>query len=369
MRLLIAAGGTGGHVYPALAPMADLARLDPTLEVLWIGTQDGMEADLVEREGLKFQSIRGRGVAGVGAVKALLAVIELGRGFLQARKIVRDFQPDALFVTGGYTSVAVTVACWLRNVPIAVYLPDIEPGRGVKFVAKYAKKVLVTDQNSAQYFPDNTVIETGYPLRPALIEATALEQSVAREHFKLAPDKATLFVFGGSRGARSLNTVVRKHLQTLTDTLNLQVIHITGTLDWPKFADSQQTLPAQVAANYVVFPYLHDDMGVAMAAADIVCARAGASTLGEFPAFGLSAILVPYPHAWRYQKVNADTLVSQGSGIRIDDADLDAELVPTLQRLLATPSELAAMRNAAKAQAKLDAAHKIAKELLSLPDA
>ncbi len=366
MRLLIAAGGTGGHVYPALAPLADLEKIDPDLDILWVGTHNGMEQDLVTRKGIKFQSVRGRGVAGVGLLKAIRATVELGVGFLQALRLVGKFRPDALFVTGGYTAVAVTLACWLRRIPISVYLPDIEPGRGVKFTARFATQVLVTNQASAEYFPKHTVIETGYPLRPALVEASKMAEAAARQHFKLTPDRKTLLVFGGSRGARSLNTVIKNTLPDLVNKLGLQVIHITGTLDWPNFESWLPEVSSELREHYAVFPYLHDDMGVAMAAADIVCARAGASTLGEFPAFGLSAILVPYPYAWRYQKVNADALVKQGAGIRIDDENLGTELVPVLSNLLNDPAALEAMRTAAKANAKLDATREIAQALYAL---
>ncbi len=366
MRLLIAAGGTGGHVYPALAPIPDLEEIDPNLDLLWIGAQGGMEKDLVERKGIEFHAVRGRGVAGVGLLKALRATVELAIGVLQSIRLVGKFRPDALFVTGGYTAVAVTLACWLRRVPISVYLPDIEPGRGVKFTARFAKQVLVTDNASEQYFPNHDVIETGYPLRPELVAASQMPVSEARAHFKLAPDRNTLLVFGGSRGARSLNTVIKDTLPDLVETLGLQVIHITGTLDWPNFEAWLPEVRSELREHYAVFPYLHDDMGVAMAAADIVCARAGASTLGEFPAFGLSAILVPYPYAWRYQKVNADTLVKQGAGIRIDDHDLGKQLVPTLEDLLNNADKLDAMRAAAKANAKLDATRNIAKALYAL---
>ncbi|HEY4723874.1 MAG TPA: glycosyltransferase, partial [Anaerolineae bacterium] len=202
---------------------------------------------------------------------------------------------------------------------------------------------------------------TGYPVRSTMVAASRVE---AVAHFGLTESRRTIMVFGGSRGARSINFAL---LDALDDLLNdYQIIHLSGDLDWPTVSERAKQLPGDKRVHYHPYPYLHDDMGLAFAAADLVVSRAGASTLGEFPMFGLGAILVPYPYAWRYQKVNADYLASRGAAVRLNDEDLKMELSATIRGLLRDPERLAAMRAASRALAVPDAAKRIADELLQL---
>jgi UDP-N-acetylglucosamine--N-acetylmuramyl-(pentapeptide) pyrophosphoryl-undecaprenol N-acetylglucosamine transferase len=205
------------------------------------------------------------------------------------------------------------------------------------------------------------VVVTGYPVRPELAAARRPE---AVAHFGLSESRPTVLVFGGSRGARSINFAL---LEALDDLLtNLQVIHISGELDWPVVQERAAGLSESKRAHYHAFPYLHEDMGLAFASADVVVARAGASSLGEIPMFGLGAILVPYPYAWRYQKVNADYLAARGAAVRLNDEDLKTRLTATLRELLGNPDRLTAMRAASRALAVPDAAGRIANELEQL---
>jgi UDP-N-acetylglucosamine--N-acetylmuramyl-(pentapeptide) pyrophosphoryl-undecaprenol N-acetylglucosamine transferase len=172
-----------------------------------------------------------------------------------------------------------------------------------------------------------------------------------------------LLVTGGSRGARSLNRAV---LAALSDWLkDYQVIHLSGELDWAEVELAKAALPAAQQARYHAFPFLHE-MGLALAAADLVVSRAGASALGEYPLFGLPAILVPYPFAWRYQKVNADYLVGRGAAVRLNDEDLARELARQVRALLSDPARLSAMRAASRAAAMPGAAGRIAAELAAM---
>ncbi len=173
------------------------------------------------------------------------------------------------------------------------------------------------------------------------------------------PDRRTLFVFGGSRGARSINRALLAALPTLLD--EFQVIHISGTLDWGEVESAASVLSAEQRRYYRPHPYLHEQMGVAFRAADLVVARAGASMLGEAPAFGLPSVLVPYPHAWRYQKVNADYLADRGAAVRLDDASLPETLLPVVQELLRDGPRLEAMGRAARALDRPQAAKAIAR--------
>jgi UDP-N-acetylglucosamine--N-acetylmuramyl-(pentapeptide) pyrophosphoryl-undecaprenol N-acetylglucosamine transferase len=173
-----------------------------------------------------------------------------------------------------------------------------------------------------------------------------------------------LLVFGGSRGARSLNRAVAASAERLCRAA--EVIHISGGGEWAEVSAAQARLPAATQARYHAYPYLHDEMGDALAAADLVVSRAGASVLGEFPLFGLPCVLVPYPHAWRYQKVNADYLAGKGAAIVLEDATVPEQLAPTVERLLQDVTAWDAMRRAARRLALPNAAASIARSVMGL---
>jgi UDP-N-acetylglucosamine--N-acetylmuramyl-(pentapeptide) pyrophosphoryl-undecaprenol N-acetylglucosamine transferase len=329
-----------------------------------------MEARLLEQanplaQPLPFTTVSGGAVVGVGAQRSLLGLAQLVRGSWQALGLLRHFKPDVLFVTGGYSAIAVAFACWLRRVPVLVYLPDVEPGAAVRLVARFARLVCVTDPDSQPFFKKKTVQVTGYPLRAEVLAARSVSVAQARQQLGLLPDRRTLLVFGGSRGARSLNQATLTNLPALCQTLDLQVLHLTGTLDWEQVATQAASLPSDLQNLYHPKPYLHQEMGLAFRAADVVVARAGASTLGELPAFGLPALLVPYPHAWHYQRVNAEALVRHGAAQLVTDADLSQQLIPTLGAVL-QPTTYAQMQAAAQSLARPTAAATLAQALLSL---
>jgi undecaprenyldiphospho-muramoylpentapeptide beta-N-acetylglucosaminyltransferase len=320
-----------------------------------------MEAEIIARAGLPFKAIHSSGVHGVGW-RLPLNALRVTQGFFEALRLVQDFQPNVLLVTGGFVTAPVALAAWVKRVPILVYLPDIEPGLAVQFISRLARKVAVTADDSRKYFADaeRKVVVTGYPTRP---ELTTTSRAAAHRHFGLDPQRLTVLVTGGSRGARSLNRAV---LAALPDWLkDYQVIHLSGQLDWEEVEAARDQLSEAARARYHAFPFLHE-MEFALAAADLVVSRAGASALGEYPLFGLPAILVPYPHAWRYQKVNADYLEARGAAIRLNDEDLPMRLASEVRGLLRNAERLADMRAAAQAAATPDAARRIAQELVSL---
>jgi UDP-N-acetylglucosamine--N-acetylmuramyl-(pentapeptide) pyrophosphoryl-undecaprenol N-acetylglucosamine transferase len=185
----------------------------------------------------------------------------------------------------------------------------------------------------------------------------------ARAALGLQPGDPVLLVMGGSRGARGINLALSESLEEILELA--QVVHVTGELDWPSMRERRTLLVEAARARYHVSPYLHE-VGPALAAADLAICRAGASALGELPFFGLPAILVPYPHAWDYQRVNADWLVEQGGAIRLAEERLGEDLLPTLRRLLEDRTLLAGLAGRMRALARLDAAAKLASELMAL---
>jgi len=361
MRFWIAAGGTGGHVYPAVSVVQALQDIDPGVPLTWIGGKGGMEAELVARIGVPFTAIPAGGVHGVGLSRALTNVWQLLRGFLTAWQLLRRERPAAVLTTGGYVSVPVALAAWLHRVPVLLYLPDIEPGLSFRWVARLATRVAVTVEDSRQFLPARKVVVTGYPLRKDL---QRWERTAGRQALGLDPTAPVLLVLGGSRGARSINEAVLAHLPALLELS--QLVHMTGSLDWDKVAAKAEALPAALRERYHPFAYLHEEMGAALAAADLTLSRAGASVLGEFPYFGLPALLVPYPYAWRYQKVNAEWLAQRDAAIVVTDAELVDTLLPLVQELLQSPERRATMGANVQALARPEAAQDIARLWLAL---
>jgi UDP-N-acetylglucosamine--N-acetylmuramyl-(pentapeptide) pyrophosphoryl-undecaprenol N-acetylglucosamine transferase len=326
-----------------------------------------METRLVERNGIPFKTIPAAGVHGIGLRSLPRNLWQLGRGVFASRRILREFKPDVLFFTGGYVAVPMALAGW--KVPSLLYVPDIEPGLALNTLARFADKITVTAEDSFRYFRrPGRITLTGYPTRTDL---TGWTRQSGRRTLGLTDESPVLLVIGGSKGARSINNAVLANLPALLEMA--QVIHLTGELDWPVVetkVNTQRTgtreLTAMQAARYHAFPYLHEEMGAALAAADLALSRAGASTLGEYPLFGLPAILVPYPHAWRYQKVNAEYLVSHAAAIMLEDAKLTDQFLPAVNALLGQPQKLASMGQAMRNLSRPEAAAEIGRNLLAL---
>jgi len=313
-----------------------------------------MEASLVSRAGIPFEAIPAAGLHGVGLTSLPGNAVRLLQGWRQARALLRRFQPDVLFFTGGYVGVPVALAG--RNIPSVMYVPDIEPALALTWIGRTVDIVAVTATETKAYFPQGKRVDmTGYPVRQELEQ---VDRASSKRHFQLEDGLPTLLVFGGSRGARSINEAVWSSLETLLD--RMQIVHITGRLDWPRVEDVQTALPQQVVRRYHAYPYLHEEMAMAFAAADLALSRAGAATMGEYPHFGLPSVLVPYPHAWRYQKVNADFLASRGAAVVLEDSAMATELVKVVSGIMNDEGRRTRMGAAAAALKTGQAAARIA---------
>ncbi len=399
-RIIFSGGGTGGGTYPAIAVAQALLAAHPNTQILWIGSVNGIERELVENAGIRFVAALSGPIVGKNILQRVSSLLKIGIGTLSALRHYVRFRPDALLMTGGWPVLPATLAAILMRVPFAVLLPDIEPGSTISRLARYADRILTTTSQSSQYFKNITVIETGYPIRPALLEAAGFsvsgEQIIdddlvqqARSHFDLDASVPTVLIFGGSKGTRSLNKAVMDALTSLTAAAN--VIHISGAADWDyvqkravdrvvtdmsgeidpneakRFGRDTIDLDAATTRRYHPYQYLHtQEMALALAAADVVVSRSGASVLGEFPLFELPAILVPYPFTWRYQKVNADFLVEQGAAIRLDDEQLDDQLSNNLVALLRDNTRRRHMAGAMGRMKRPEAAAQAAAELYSM---
>ncbi|HLD93777.1 MAG TPA: UDP-N-acetylglucosamine--N-acetylmuramyl-(pentapeptide) pyrophosphoryl-undecaprenol N-acetylglucosamine transferase [Anaerolineales bacterium] len=364
MRLLVAAGASGGGVYPALAVLQELfgekTSGDEDLELLWVGGEGGMEEDLVSRAGYQLRTLPAAGLHGVGLLQLPRNFIQLARGYLAARRLLGEFKPEVLFFTGGFVAAPVAIAGF--RVPTLAFVPDIQPGFTLRLIARFADFIAVVAEETRQFFTKSERVRvTGYPLRS---EFTRWKRADAIKHFDLENGLPTLLVFGGSKGARSINKALIGGLRTLLQ--EMQIIHVTGLGNWEAVEVAMKSLPADLAGRYHAFSYLHGDMGAAFAAADLAVCRAGASTLGELPQFSLPAILVPIPFREHLQHVNAAYLKDRGAAEVLPDGEMQGSLVDAILELVHDRQRLRRMSTAMSALAKPNAATHIAELLRNL---
>jgi UDP-N-acetylglucosamine--N-acetylmuramyl-(pentapeptide) pyrophosphoryl-undecaprenol N-acetylglucosamine transferase len=335
----------------------------PAIDLHFVGSPEGLEHELIAASRMHFAAydrVQAGPMHGVGLLTAAKSAIKLLIGTAQALRLMLAKRPGAAFLTGGWVGVPVAVAAWLLRVPVVIFVPDIEPGLTLKVIGRFARVITATTDDTAAFFPGKRLVATGYPLRGDLMAATRAE-AVAR--FGLDPQKRTLLVFGGSRGARSINRAVMAAAAGWIQDLGLQIIHVSGSLDWAELQAHHASLAPALQADYHIYEYLHD-LGLAMAAAELVISRAGASTLGEFPYFELPAILIPYPHAWRYQRVNAEWLSGRGAAHLLKDEDL-GHLAGLVADLWGDAARLGEMARAAGALKNGQGAANIAKVILA----
>jgi UDP-N-acetylglucosamine--N-acetylmuramyl-(pentapeptide) pyrophosphoryl-undecaprenol N-acetylglucosamine transferase len=313
------------------------------------------------REGIPFATLQVRGLRTI-APWSLVASLTLMIGALsRCRKILNNFRPNVVLATGGYVSAPAIWAAAQTHTPVLVYLPDLEPGWAIRTLSRWARRVAVSFHEAAVFFPPGKAVVTGYPVRDSFYRATKPESCA---HFQLDSSQHIITVFGGSQGAHSINEAVRENLAQLLQTA--QVLHISGRQDEAILQGHRAALPEPENSRYHLFGYLDQEMPMALAAADVVIARAGAATLGEFPAVGVPGVLVPYPFAGRHQEMNAGFLTSRGAAVMIQDENLPRDLVPTVEGLLADKARLQGMGAAMRALARPEAAKNIAKLLVQV---
>ena len=352
-------------MYPALAVLQTLQnKYQEQLEVIWVGAEGAMEADLMDKVGVPFKTIPAAGLHGVHLLKMPSNLWRLTKGYFAARKLIREFNPDVIFYTGGYVAAPIGLAG--RKSPIVAYVPDVEPALALQLAIRYADKVAVSIEDSKAHLrKGKDGIVTGYPVRNELVQAKAAGKQINLAQFELSADKPVLLVTGGSLGARSINQAIINHLPQLLEFV--QMIHIFGRTTFDEFAEARAALTPAQQKNYRAYPYLHsEEMAHALAAADLCVSRGGASTLGEYPFMGLPALIVPYPHAWRYQKTNAESLAAHGGAIVLEDGTLQDTLFEQIQTIFTEKETLQKMSVAMQNLAQPTAAENIAEVITSL---
>lgn len=360
---MICGGGTGGHVYPALAVLEILRQEEAVkpLEILYVGSEEGLEKEIVPRQGIKYERVATASLVGSPWWRIPGQILRTLWGTLQAWQILGRFRPQVILATGGYVSAPAVVAGWLQRTPILLYLPDVEPGLAVRLMSPLARRIALSFAETHAYFPQEKILITGYPVRAGV---WAEDRKTARDKLGLPLDEKMLLILGGSRGAQALNRIVAKILPELLS--KTWVLHICGGIDFEAMQRERDKLPAPLRDRYRLVAYLYEEMPQALVAADLGLARAGASVLGEFPAAGLPSILVPYPHARGHQEKNARFLEERSAALVLDEEELLEKLLPTLLGLLADETKRQQMAEAARRLAQPQAAKKLSIELMKL---
>ncbi|HET7829250.1 MAG TPA: UDP-N-acetylglucosamine--N-acetylmuramyl-(pentapeptide) pyrophosphoryl-undecaprenol N-acetylglucosamine transferase [Candidatus Limnocylindrales bacterium] len=355
MRLLIAGGGTGGHIYPALAVARSLRARAGAPELGWLGGHRGLERAIVPPAGIPLTRLLLRSLRSAGRdIHVVLDPIRLGLSLPQAFLLLLFRRPAAIFTTGGYVAIPTLLAASVLRIPSVLWEGNVVPGRSVRFVAARATILAVSHAETAAALGHPRAFVTGTPIRAL----GGIDVDAARERFGGRPGERILLVFGGSQAVRRINDAVFAALPRLVE--RVRVVHVTGEGGYAEAVAAREALPEDLRDRYRPFPFLHDDMTAALAAADLAVGRAGASTLAEAAAFALPTAIVPYPHAAGHQRRNAEAYAEAGAAVLVEDEDLDAERLLEVAGLLADPSSHATMSAAAREQARPDAAEAVA---------
>ena len=326
MRVLLCGGGTGGHIYPALAIADELKRRYPQCEILYVGTDRGLENKIVPQRGYTLKNIQAEGMPRKISPKMIKSGISAIKGMAEARRIIKEFKPDLVLGTGGYVCGPIVLSAHFLKVPTFIHEQNVLPGITNKILSRFVDNVFVNLADSKNYFKDQKkIIVSGLPVREEVLH-TSKEEGC--EYFKLALDKPILLVSGGSRGARSINRAMVVAYKKLLEESDVQIIHSTGQAGY----EETKKMLLDVGIDLVRYkdrvrlePYL-EHMEYALAAADVAVARAGATNLAEICACGLPAVLIPYPFASEnHQEYNARSLVGNQAAIMILDKDLNGQ--------------------------------------------
>ncbi|MFL5686279.1 MAG: UDP-N-acetylglucosamine--N-acetylmuramyl-(pentapeptide) pyrophosphoryl-undecaprenol N-acetylglucosamine transferase [Chloroflexota bacterium] len=374
MRALIAAGGTGGHIYPALAVARSLRARHDDAELSWVGGHRGFEAAIVPAAGIPFRRLALRSLRSVEVdIHAILDPVRLGASVPQATALLARERPDAIFTTGGYVAVPILLAAAPLRIPVVLWDGNVVPGRAVRATARLADVIAVSFRETcfalAPAAPTVPCYLTGTPIR----DTTAIDRESARVKLGIPRGVRVMLVFGGSQAVRRFNAAVADALPRLVE--RIAVVHVTGEDGYAAALAGREALAVELRDRYHPFPFLRDDMLSALAAADLVVGRAGSSTLAEVTALGLPIVIVPYPHAAGHQTANARHLVEAGAGRLVDDETFDADALLAAAALLDDPAAHAAMSAAARSLGRPGAADAVADLVVAaarhqpLPDA
>jgi UDP-N-acetylglucosamine--N-acetylmuramyl-(pentapeptide) pyrophosphoryl-undecaprenol N-acetylglucosamine transferase len=357
--VVLAGGGTGGHVYPGLAVARALAELAPGGELMYIGIRGRVDEEIVPGTGIPFRTVSAGPLRVGSPVSFVRNAFRLALGVAQSAAILLRFRPQVVFATGGYASVPVGIATRILRRPLVVYLPDVTPGWAVRLLSRLATRMTTTSEAALVHLPARKTTVVGYPVRE---EFWTVDRAAARTRMGLPGDARVLLVTGASLGARRINEALSAALPRLLP--RCHVVHVTGPADEPEALKLRAQLSPEQRERYIVHGFLQD-MPLALLAADLVVSRAGASVLGELPAAGAPSVLVPGEYEGWSQAPNAEYLQAEGAAVMLRNDELK-RLGDVVLELLADHARLAAMSAAARRLARPEAARDLARVLLEV---
>jgi len=356
VRIAVSGGGTGGHTFPALAIIQELGRRDPALDLLFIGKRGNLEERVAAAETIPFRAVTCAPWHGTRMVARPVALACLAWGTLRATLTLLRFKPQVVVVTGGYVSLPTAIASAILRLPLVVHEQNRRPGLSNRIAGRFATVVALSYADSSGTFPAPRTTLTGMPVRAGLLTGMSKEQCL--DLFSLESGKFTVFVFGGSQGARSLNAAILDVLARL-DPDRFQVLISTGKTGYQEVSKWAETLPVRVCVK----PFI-EQMAEAYAAADLVVCRAGASTLAEIAFVGVPSILVPYPYAAEgHQEINAKAFQEVGASTIILDRELSGK---TLANAILTIADDERVRDEMAAQAQSTSRPEAAEAIVDL---
>ncbi len=353
MKLLLAGGGTGGHLFPAVALAQRLLEAEPDARVRFVGTARGIESRVLPELGLPLSTIEIAGFVGRGLAAKLALLPMLLKSLRQSARILSEFRPDVVVGVGGYASGPVLLAALLKGVPTVIHEQNVWPGLTNRLLARWVKRICLSYGDSDRFFPRGRTVLTGNPLRSGMENCPPVSSG-----------KPTLLVFGGSRGARAINEAVVAALPLLEEFRgDLAILHQTGSEDLEQTRDAYRRAGWEAAA---VVPFI-TDMSAAYSRAHLVVCRAGATTMAELTACGRPAIMIPFPHAaGDHQSANARSLARRGAALMLPQGELTAEtLAQLVTGLLKDRPRLLSMAAAAKSLGNPGAADRILEQCRS----
>lgn len=322
MKVILTGGGTGGHIYPALALARYMKKKHPDIEILYIGSSRGLEADIVKKEGIPFRAIEIAGFKRKLSFSNLKTIYLFLKAVRQIKKWIRSFQPDAVIGTGGYVAGPVVYAATRLKVPTFIHEQNVIPGLTNSFLARFVDRVCVSFSGSAQYFPREKVVMTGNPRATEVVEA---DGKMGRASLNIPEDKRIVLIVGGSRGAEAINEAFLSILPKLDQLTAHHFIYVTGEKHYDFVMSQWQEMDRP--ANVTIRPFLYN-MPEVLAATDLIVNRAGASFLAEMTALGIPSILIPSPYVTNnHQEKNARWMEEQGASVMILERDLTGSLL------------------------------------------
>lgn len=365
-RVIISGGGTGGHIYPAITIARAIAEIEPT-EFLYVGSKTGLENTLIPKEGLPFVTLDVRGLERKLSFRNFITLGKTAASLIKAEAIIHRFKPDVVIGTGGFVCGPVLLAASLSGIPTLVQEQNVIPGVTNTILSKFVNRIALGYREAAGRFKNKDVlVYTGNPVRQDILTVSREE---GRGALGLEPDKFTLLVAGGSRGARSINTAMIEVHKYFKDIDDIQILHITGDHEYDRVIKQLDGIDrkGRYGQGSRIIPYLHD-MPAALAAADLAVYRAGAVGLAELAVRGVPSILIPYPYAAEdHQCYNAQALVMCGAAKMILDKMLTGrDLLEEILHLKENPKALENMTKASKSMGKPQAARAIAELALSI---